>query len=87
MIANAPSTQVLLSQLKYPAKWHSYLTADPEEEVLECLQVSAYDITRTCCCSDDCVTLAAQATNREFGKGSYKPYLLFVEQWMPNKES
>jgi len=41
MLANAPSSQTILSQLKYPASWTSYFTAMPSEEVLECLQVCA----------------------------------------------
>ncbi len=30
-----------LCSYRYPAKWHSYFTASPCEEVLECLQVGA----------------------------------------------
>jgi hypothetical protein len=40
MLANVPSSQVVLSQLKFPAAWHSYFTASPSEDVVECLQVS-----------------------------------------------
>ena len=41
MLANVPSSQVVLSQLKFPAAWHSYFTASPSEDVVECLQVSS----------------------------------------------
>jgi hypothetical protein len=77
MLANVPSSQVVLSQLKFPAAWHSYFTASPSEDVVECLQVSSRFSSRTL----SLLTRCAQATNKEFGPGAYRPYMLFVEHW------